>query len=260
MSTFLFNKIIFGPVFSRRLGVSLGMNLLPPGRKICNFNCVYCECGHTHSEDVVPEKMPSRERIRLALHDSLEEMAAEDQYPDVITFAGNGEPTIHPDFPGIIDDTIEVKNLFFPETEIAVLSNSTTLHKKEIRKALKKIDKSILKLDSAINSTIQIHNQPKIEISADEIIENMSLMEGNLIIQTMFIRGRIGNTIVDNTTEKEIEAWLKALVKIKPAEVQIYTISRDAPAGNNINKVLKDELEQIASRVNAIGFKTQISA
>ena len=204
--------------------------------------------------------MPSRERIRLALRDSLEEMAAEDQYPDIITFAGNGEPTIHPDFPGIIDDTIEVRDLFFPETEIAVLSNSTTLDKKEIREALKKVDKNILKLDSAINSTIITHNQPKIEISAGKIIENLCLIKDKLIIQTMFIRGKIGNTIVDNTTEKEIEAWLHALVKIKPVEVQIYTISRDAPAGNNINKVLKDELDQIASRVNAIGFKTQVSA
>lgn len=259
MATFLFDKIVFGPVFSRRLGVSLGINLLPPNRKICNFDCIYCECGHTQGKQIEGERMPTREEVKEALYLSLEEMAANDQEPDVITFAGNGEPTLHPDFAGIIDDTIEVKNIFFPDAEIAVLTNSTTLDNQAIKDALKKIDKSILKLDSAIDLTIERHNRPGKKLLAETVIRNLIDFDGKIIIQTMFIRGRYNNIEVDNTTEEEIVAWLDALKRINPDEVQIYTISRDAPAGNDIEKVSVEELEIIAERVNKLGIATQVS-
>jgi len=260
MATFLFDKIVFGPVYSRRLGVSLGINLLPPGRKICTFSCLYCECGHTRKTGILNEKMPDRESVRQSLFFRLEEMAAFDQHPDVITFAGNGEPTLHPDFPGIIDDTIEVRDTFFPDAGIAVLSNSTTLGDEKIRKALMKTSHRILKLDSAFDSTIRALNQPRIDITARQIIDNMKLFKGDLIVQTMFIRGQAGGILIDNTTGEEITAWLDAIKEINPAEVQIYTISRDAPEGNDLSKVPPDELEIIAARVKELGIKTQVSA
>ena len=260
MATFLFDNIVFGPVFSRRLGVSLGINLLPPNRKVCNFNCIYCECGHTQGADTGVEKMPGRKEVRLAMDTRLNEMKTSGQDPDVITFAGNGEPTIHPEFAGIIDDTIELRNKYFPGARVAVLSNSTTLNDPVIRAALYKVDQSILKLDSAINETLQAHNRPGKTITANEIIDHLRSFEGDIILQTMFIRGEVDGRKIDNTTTVEINAWLKALKKIMPAEVQIYTVSRDTPAGNNISRVPGEDLEAIALQVEKLGFKTQGSA
>lgn len=260
MSTFLFDKIIFGPVYSRRLGVSLGINLLPSNRKVCNFDCIYCECGLTHTADVDDEKMPSREQVKNALFQTLEDMAASDQDPDVITFAGNGEPTIHPDIAGIIEDTIEVKNIFFPDSRIAMLTNSTTIMVPEVREALKMVDKCILKLDSALDSTLQLHNKPGVELNAEELIDSLANLDFDIIIQTMFIKGNIDKRDLDNTTEEELDALLKAYVKIKPSEVQIYTISRDAPDGHDIRKVDPETLHSIAERVKKTGIKTQVSA
>jgi len=259
MGTFLFDKIIFGPVFSRRLGVSLGVNLLPLYRKVCNFNCIYCECGLTDGALTVKDKLPLRKDVKEALYLSLEEMAAHGQEPDVITFAGNGEPTMHPDFPAIIDDAIEVRNTFFPNTDIAVLSNSSTIDNPRIRQALLKVEKNILKLDSAIDSTIMLYNKPRVKLTAESLINNLTLFNGQLIIQTMFIRGTIDNTIIDNTTEEEITEWLKALERIRPAEVQIYTVSRDVPSGNEVHKVPVRDLEIIAKRVMYLGISTQVS-
>jgi wyosine [tRNA(Phe)-imidazoG37] synthetase (radical SAM superfamily) len=204
--------------------------------------------------------MPDRESVRLAINNKLYEMKSNNQVPDVITFAGNGEPTIHPDFPGIIDDTIDLRNKYFPDARVAVLSNSTTLGNKLIRNALKKVDQAILKLDSAINETVQAHNQPKIPISAEEIISNLQSFEGKIILQTMFIRGKVGDRKIDNTTDIEIKAWLEALKRIRPGEVQIYTVSRDTPSGNNVIKVPREELETIALQAEKLGFKTQVSA
>ena len=162
MGTFLFDEIIFGPVKSRRLGVSLGINLLPTKRKICNFNCIYCECGWTRKFENVPGHLPKREDVYDALDRKLAEMKASDQKPDVITYAGNGEPTLHPDFPGIIDDSIILRNKYFPNARIAVLSNSTTITNQRVKAALLKVDMNILKLDSAFDSTMNIHNQPAV--------------------------------------------------------------------------------------------------
>jgi len=204
--------------------------------------------------------MPAREQVKNSLYQALEDMAANDNDPDVITFAGNGEPTLHPDFNGIIDDTIEVKNIFFPDAEIAVLTNATTLHKPGIQEALSKIDKPILKLDSAFDSTIEFHNRPHVKPNAKDLIETLSNLDFDVIIQTMFITGEYNNIQIDNTTEEEISAWLKALTMIMPAEVQIYTISRDAPDGHHIQKVPVEKLNEIANRVNKLGIKTQVSA
>jgi wyosine [tRNA(Phe)-imidazoG37] synthetase (radical SAM superfamily) len=259
MPTFLFDKIIFGPVKSRRLGVSLGINLLPSNRKVCNFNCIYCECGWTHSSDSSGNDLPSRKEVYEALEKKLSSMKKNNKEPDVITYAGNGEPTLHPEFPGIIDDSIELRNKYFPYARIAVLSNSTAISKPAIKKALLKIDQNILKLDSAFDLTVRIHNQPRVNIKTEELIKDLKGFKGQLIVQTLFLRGSFKGKTINNTTKEEIDAWLKALEIIKPSEVMIYTISRDTPEGGQLSKVSLAELRNIASLVNKLGIKTQVS-
>jgi wyosine [tRNA(Phe)-imidazoG37] synthetase (radical SAM superfamily) len=259
MSTFLFDEIIFGPVKSRRLGVSLGINLLPVERKICNFECIYCECGWTRKDVKVSGGLPRRKEVYNALEKKLGLMKEEGTAPDVITYAGNGEPTLHPEFPGIIDDSIILRNRFFPQAGIAVLSNSTTIKNPAIRTALLKVDKNILKLDSAFDNTIKLINQPSTAFSAAELIENLASFNGKLIIQTLFVKGKSGTNEVDNTTARELEAWLKAVEKIRPREVMIYTISRDTPEGTELAKIPAKKLREIASMVEAAGIKTQVS-
>jgi wyosine [tRNA(Phe)-imidazoG37] synthetase (radical SAM superfamily) len=261
MGTFLFDEIIFGPVKSRRLGISLGINLLPTNKKICNFNCIYCECGWTRNSDKSPGILPGREEVFNALDRKLAEMKLVNQKPDVITYAGNGEPTLHPDFPGIIDDSISLRNKYFPDALIAVLSNATTIQDQNVKAALLKVDQNILKLDSAFDATICIHNQPASGVKAEELIARLADFRGKLIIQTLFLRGKYNERIIDNTTPKEVDAWLNALDKIRPSEVMIYTISRDTPPeGGELNKVSVNDLRAIASKVEKLGIKTQISA
>lgn len=259
MATFLFNEIVFGPVKSRRLGVSLGINLLPTGKKICNFNCIYCECGWTRDVEIAVSRLPSREEVFKALDLKLSEMKTKNHSPDVITYAGNGEPTLHPDFPGIIDDSIQLRDKYFPESRIAVLSNSTTISDPLIKAALLKVDQNILKFDSAFDSTIKIHNQPRVRIKVEDTIENLIGFNGKVIIQTLFLRGKHNGKAIDNTTPAEIKGWLKAIDRIKPSEVMIYTISRDTPEGASLIKVPLSELRRIASRVESLGIKTQVS-
>jgi wyosine [tRNA(Phe)-imidazoG37] synthetase (radical SAM superfamily) len=259
MATFLFDEIIFGPVRSRRLGVSLGINLLPTKRKICNFNCIYCECGWTQDIEKAVSHLPGREEVYNALDRKLSELIKKNIIPDVITYAGNGEPTLHPDFPGIIDDSIILRDKYFKKTRIAVLSNATTISNPLIKNALLKVDQNILKLDSAFDSTIKIHNQPRVNVNVEELINNLIGFDGKLIIQTLFLRGIHNGKVVDNTTRVEIREWLKAIERIKPSEVMIYTISRDTPEGARLKKVPLNELKEIAALVESIGIRTQVS-
>jgi wyosine [tRNA(Phe)-imidazoG37] synthetase (radical SAM superfamily) len=259
MPTFLFDEIIFGPVKSRRLGVSLGINLLPVNRKLCNFNCVYCECGLSNDGDNKASLLPTRTDVYTALEQKLSEMKSLNQIPDVITYAGNGEPTLHPEFPGIIDDSITLRNKYFPEAKIAVLSNATTIANRNIREALLKVDQNILKLDSAISSTIALNNQPSKIIITEELIENLSAFRGKVIIQTLFLRGTFRGKQIDNTTPEEIGSWINAIERIRPSEVMIYTISRDTPEEGHLEKVSVRELKEIAALVEKTGIKTQVS-
>jgi wyosine [tRNA(Phe)-imidazoG37] synthetase (radical SAM superfamily) len=259
MATFLFDEIIFGPVKSRRLGVSLGINLLPAKRKTCNFNCIYCECGWTRNIEKVVGNLPRREEVYEALDLKLSGMKAKSQSPDVITYAGNGEPTLHPDFAGIIDDSITLRDKYFPKAKIAVLSNSTTITDPLVKAALLKVDMNILKLDSAFDSTVRIHNQPGVNINVEELINNLTGFNGKLIIQTLFLKGIYNGIIIDNTTPEEVSTWLKAIERIRPSEVMIYTISRDTPEGGQLNKVPLRDLRRIAALVEKLGIKTQVS-
>lgn len=259
MGTFLFNEIIFGPVKSRRLGISLGINLLPVNRKICNYDCIYCECGWNSQNAARKPVLPTREEVSTALEMKLLEMKNKGEAPDVITYAGNGEPTLHPAFPGIIDDSIMLRNRYFPEARIAVLSNATTIGRPQIREALLKADQNILKLDTVYNDTLLLHNQPSSELNIQELIENLASFNGHVIIQTLFLKGSFNGMPVDNTTEQELEGWLEALRKIKPSEVMIYTISRDTPAGGDLKKIPVHKLEAIAERVRNMGIRAAVS-
>jgi wyosine [tRNA(Phe)-imidazoG37] synthetase (radical SAM superfamily) len=259
MATFLFEEIIFGPVKSRRLGLSLGINLLPAKKKICNFNCIYCECGWTGDIGNAISQLPGRQAVLEALERKLSIMKDENQQPDVITYAGNGEPTLHPEFPGIIDGSLLLRDKCFPESKIAVLSNSTNINNPLIKAALKRVDMNILKLDSAFSSTIKIHNQPGVKVNVEELINDLIGFKGKVIIQTLFLRGIYNGIVIDNTTSREINAWLKAIERIGPMEVMIYTISRDTPKGGQLRKIPVKELRKIAALVERIGIKTQIS-
>jgi len=253
----LFDQIIFGPIHSRRLGLSLGVNLLPVDAKICSFNCIYCECGFNTTMHDSP--IPTRHQVHEALESKLKEMVAEGQIPDVITFAGNGEPTLHAEFEGIIEDTVELRNQYCPTAKVSVLSNSTRIHKPHVFSALNKVDNNILKFDSAIDRTMKLIDQPVGKhINVAWFIEQLKKFEGRLIIQTMFLRGVVNGETIDNTTDEEVEAWLKALEVIRPQQVMIYSLDREAPT-KNLQKVNVEELNAIAEKARERGFEVSVA-
>jgi len=256
MATFLFDDLIFGPVKSRRLGVSLGINLLPIDNKFCTFNCVYCECGWTdvQNKHIV---LPKRDDFKQKLEVKLKELQGTENEPDSITFAGNGEPTVHPDFAAIIDDTIEARDAYAPRAKITVLSNASQLHKKSVKEVLKKVDKNIQKLDAGSNEMFQRINQPLGNLTLDRIVEKLLSFEGKLIIQTLFIRGNYNGKHIDNTTEIEILKWLDIVKKINPEYVMIYPIDRDTPA-KDLVKISASELDAISKRIMDAGIKTEV--
>ncbi len=256
MATSLYHDIIFGPVHSRRLGLSLGVNLLPLESKLCSFDCIYCECGWARHG--LRPHFNRREDVRRLLGEKLRKMVAAGMPPDVITFAGNGEPTMHPDFPAIIDDTIALRDAVCPSAKVSVLSNATMIGRESVRKALMKVDNNILKLDSAFDETVRLVDNPNGRYSVAETVENMKLFGGRLIVQTMFLRGEYGGRRVDNATPREVDAWLELIGQIRPRQVMIYTIDRDTPA-ENLEKVPVEELRRIADRVEALGIPCSVA-
>lgn len=258
MSTIIFDKIVYGPIHSRRLGISLGMNLFPTDGKLCTFDCIYCECGF--NKDHKPRlSMPRREEVKKALAEKLDAMRSEGLVPDVITFAGNGEPTMHPDFAGIIDDTIAIRNEHCPSAKIAVLSNSTMLHKEEVFQALCKIEDNIMKLDSVLDKRIRQINDPNQPgFCFEKLLDNLCRFNGKLIIQTMFLHGERNGESVDNLTDEEISGWIEALKKIRPLKVMIYTIDRETPL-KTLSKATKEELDAIAEKARREGFEVSVS-
>lgn len=247
---------VYGPVKSRRLGDSLGINLMPTSMKICSFDCVYCECGLNDNRIA---QMPKQDTIRLELKKALETLKAENEPLDVITFSGNGEPTLHPDFESIVDFTLALRNQYFPQAKVSVLSNATVIDKNDIFRALKKVDYNILKLDSAIEATMRAIDQPtRASFTVKWLLKQLAKFEGNVIIQTMFVRGDYKEQHFDNTTKEEISAWIKALRVINPKLVMIYTIDRPAPI-ENIEKISLAELNAIADKVKDAGFEVIVA-
>ena len=260
MSTIIYPSPIFGPVHSRRLGISLGINLLPADGKVCSFDCIYCECGF--NEDHRPTlPMPEREEVARKLEAKLQEMQAEGQLPDVLTFAGNGEPTSHPHFAEIIDNTIRLRDQYCPKAKVCVLSNSTFIHRQQVHDALMRVDDNILKLDTVSSDYINKVDRPNGTYDVKTIIERMKAFNGHIIIQTMFMRGvrreggrREGEMVsVDNTGEEYVAPWLEAVKSIRPQQVMVYTIDRETPA-QGLEKATREQLDAIRDRVIAAGI------
>ena len=255
--TIIYPSPIFGPVHSRRLGVSLGINLMPGDGKVCSFDCIYCECGF--NKDFKPHmERPSREEVRQALEAKLKDMQENGPAPDVLTFAGNGEPTLHPDFPGIIDDTLALRDRYFPDAKVSVLSNSTMIHKPAVFEALNKIDNNILKLDTVDKSYIQALDQPAKGYDVQKIIRYMKEFKGNCIIQTMFLKGSYKGKDMNNTTPQYVKPWMDAVREIAPRQVMIYTIDRETPT-QGLLKATHEELDTIAALVEREGISCSVS-
>ncbi|QZT35795.1 radical SAM protein [Halosquirtibacter xylanolyticus] len=246
MATFLFDKTIFGPIKSRRLGISLGVNLLPNDQKLCSFDCIYCECGWNPKERLTKPVIPTSDEVKELLEKQLLKMSDDGELPDVITFAGNGEPTLHPQFKKVIEDTIALRDKYCPKAKVAVLTNSTTSHRKDVVEALKMVDDNIMKLDGGTEEIIQAIDQPVGKFDIKETIEVLKQFNGDLIIQTLFMRGEFEGESVDNTSIEEVDAWIECVKEIHPRQVMIYSLDRDTPAQGLI-KVEKDDLEKIAT-------------
>lgn len=256
MQTVMFHSTIFGPIHSRRLGVSLGVNLMPDDGKICSFDCLYCEAGF-NAQGRGKSGLPSRQKVADDLERKLSEMHAADKPLDVITFSGNGEPTLHPDFPAIIDDTIRIRDKYYPLAKISVLTNSTRIFDNEVADALRKVDNNILKLDSALESTMRIIDRPNSpDFTVERVIDSLCQFSGEGIIQTMLLRGEHDGIAIDNTTPEEIDALIAAYKKIRPREVMLYSIDRPTPE-KNLRKVEIDELRRIADHMRSEGIPVQ---
>lgn len=253
----LFHNTIFGPVHSRRLGYSLGINLLPVNSKICSFNCIYCECGW-NPEGIIKDEFSKKDDVIKELESRLIEIKKNNEPLDVLTFAGNGEPTLHYEFLEIVNEVILLRNKYFPEIKIALLSNSTTLSKKEVLQAIAKIDLPILKLDSGVEKTFRLINKPSSTYNFQNHISNLKNLNIHPIIQIMFLRGEINGEKVDNTTANELNELLNIIKEIKPQSVMIYSLDRQPPTDKLI-KIGHDELEQIANIFKENNIKVQVA-
>jgi wyosine [tRNA(Phe)-imidazoG37] synthetase (radical SAM superfamily) len=252
-----FTDIIFGPIKSRRLGISLGINLLPLHGKWCNFDCIYCECGW-NKEGIADKHLPSRADVKVALEQKLKAMHDAHELPDAITFSGNGEPTIHPEFAGVVDDVVALRDKYAPSARVCVLSNATMLKKDEVFKALQKTDCPILKLDSGFTKTAKQINCPQGDYSIEKTVETMERFHHDFILQTMFLRGEYNGEYIDNTTPDELNQWLDIVSLLHPREVMIYTIDRETPV-KRLQKVSREELEHIAEKVREMDIPVRVS-
>ena len=251
----LFDSIVYGPIHSRRLGVSLGMNLMPTTAKLCTFDCVYCECGW--NQPVSHPTLPTREQVREALNTKLSTLNLQ---LDVITFSGNGEPTLHPDFLGIIHDTCALRDQYCPQAKISVLSNSTQLGRKDVVEALRLCDNRILKLDSAIDTTMRLIDKPvNPNLTVEQIAQWLALFDGDFTLQTCFLRGEYNSQIIDNTTPDELSAWYNIVDRLHPKQVMIYVIDRATPL-QTLSKVPAAEMEAIAAPLREKGIDVIVSA
>lgn len=251
----LFTSIVYGPIHSRRLGVSLGINLMPTNAKLCTFDCVYCECGW--NQPVSHPQLPTREQVRDALKAQLQNLNTP---LNVITFSGNGEPTLHPDFLGIIQDTCELRDLYCPEAKISVLSNSTQLMREDVVEALRLCDNRILKLDSAIDDTMRLIDQPvNPNLSVKQIVERLQQFDGDFTLQTCFLHGEYQGQIIDNTTSEELQAWYQIIEVLHPKQVMIYVIDRTTPL-QTLSKVPAEQMQQIAQPLRDRGIDVIVCA
>lgn len=259
MQTVLFTSTIFGPIHSRRLGTSLGINLMPNDGKICSFDCLYCEAGY-NAQGPGTTGVSKREEVKRQLKAKLKAMHEAGEKLDVITFSGNGEPTLHPNFKEIVHDVINLRNQYFPEAKVSVLSNATMAGRPNVIAALKQVDNNILKLDSAVARTMRLINRPTSpNVLPQGIIEDLKAFGGKCIVQTMMVRGEHDGQIVDNTTDAEIDALINAYLAIKPKEIMLYSIDRKTPE-EKLVKVPAEDLKRIARNIEKeTGITVQVS-
>lgn len=259
MQTVLFHETIFGPIHSRRLGVSLGVNLMPADGKVCSFDCLYCEAGY-NAQGPGHAGLSPRTEVRRLLEEKLRTMAAEGLKPDNITFSGNGEPTLHPEFAGVVDDTLGLRDRYCPAALVSVLSNSTMLDRPEVVAALRKVDNAILKLDSAYDTTLRLLDRPtNPNFTAARAIDLLAGFGPKAIVQTLLTRGSHDGATVDNTTDAELDALIEAYRRIAPREIMLYTIDRRTPE-QSLQRVSPAALDAAAARItSASSIPVQVS-
>ena len=257
MSTVIYDSPVFGPIHSRRLGISLGINLLPKGGKVCSFDCIYCECG-LNKERRTKNPLPTANEVEEGLRRKLQEMKQEGIVPDVLTFAGNGEPTLHPNFPEIVDRVRRIRDELCPSAKMSILSNATQIRRPEIREALRHFDNNILKLDTVNPAYINNVDRPQGHYDVEEQIRCLEMFQGQCIIQTMLMRGEYDGHDLDNTGEAYVGPYLEALARIKPKAVMLYTLDRETPVGGLL-KADADVMQTIAERIRALGIEVSVS-
>ena len=245
-------ETVFGPIKSRRLGTSLGINLLPTKGKLCNFDCIYCECGWNRDgrDDT---RLPSAAEVRRALEDKLAELLLDGTRLDSITFSGDGEGTLNPEFPRIIDDTIRLRDAYCPEARISVLSNATRVHIPEVFEALQKVDNPIMKIDAPSNELIARINKPAPGYDLARVIDGLRRFNGNFILQTMFLR----SSDYDSSEPAAVAAWMDIVRHLHPREVMVYTIDRETPQ-EGLQKFSVEEMRNLVKPLIDEGFSVQI--
>ena len=245
--------LVFGPIHSRRLGSSLGINLLPERGKLCNFDCIYCECGW-NADGLGDRRLPTAEELREALRAKLTACREAGTPIDSITFSGDGEPTLNPEFSEMIDITLALRDAFFPAAKVSILSNATRIGREAVFEALRKVDNPILKIDAATTELVRRINRPVGGgYDLDEVVANLRRFEGNFILQTMFLRC----PDFDSTAPENVEGWLRIVRELRPREVMVYTVDRETPL-KGIAKVSPEEMSEIVRPLVEEGFKIQI--
>lgn len=244
--------LVFGPIHSRRLGSSLGINLLPERGKLCNFDCIYCECGW-NADGREDKKLPVAADLRRTLREKLEACRAAGTPIDSITFSGDGEPTLNPDFAEMIDITLALRDEFFPAARVSVLSNATQIGREDVFRALRRVDNPILKIDAATTALARRINRPVGAYDLDEVVRSLGRFEGQFVLQTMFLRC----PEFDSTAPENVEGWLAIVRRLRPREVMVYTVDRETPM-KGIAKVSPEEMTRIVRPLVEEGFKVQI--
>lgn len=247
-----FEYIVFGPIFSRRLGSSLGVNILPTVGKLCNFDCVYCECGW-NKDGKSDGRFPRLAEVEAALEAKLSKAAADGVPVDSITFSGNGEPTVNPDFPQIVDVTVRLRDKYFPQAKVSVLSNAVLVGRKDIAEALKKVDNPILKIDASSDELIEKMNKPVGAYRLSEIVEALKGFDGNFVLQTMFLK----SPDFDTASKDALDGWMNIVRELRPREIMVYTIDRETP-DKSLGKYTVEEMTAFVQPLLDEGFKIQI--
>ena len=245
-------ELVFGPIHSRRLGSSLGINLLPTQGKLCNFDCVYCECGW-NKDGRGDRRLPSADELRETLEAKLTECRESGTPIDSITFSGDGEPTLNPDFAKIIDITISLRDKYFPDAKVSVLSNATRVFRQDVFEALRKVDNPILKIDAPTDELVGRINQPQGEYHVEDVVSDLMKFEGNFVLQTMFLR----SPSFDSSSSEVLDGWMDIVRKLGPREVMVYTLDREAPAAG-LEKFSVEEMRRLVKPLIDEGFVIQI--